>query len=256
MTRLISWNVNGIRAVMRKGFLDWLDQADPDVLCVQELKAQPDQVGLELQNPLGRYQAHFDWGERKGYSGVAMFTKKPPLHVTTGLGVERFDSEGRCVQAEFDNFTLLGIYFPNGQSAPERLQFKLEYYDAFLERIEGLRAKGQRVVACGDYNTAHYAIDLARPKANEKTSGFLPIERAWLDKLEAHGYADTLRLVNKHPGLYSYWDMKSFARERNVGWRIDYFYVSPDLVPSVLDAGIMPDVLGSDHCPITLTLAV
>ena len=256
MTRLVSWNVNGIRAVVRKGFLEWLDAARPDVLGVQELKAQPDQVSLELQNPLGMYQTYFDWGERKGYSGVGLFTKRPPLRVSNGLGVERFDSEGRLVQAEYDDFTFITCYFPNGQSSEERLQFKLEYYDAFLDHIEALRAKGHRIVACGDYNTAHHAIDLARPKANAKTSGFLPIERAWMDKIEALGYVDTLRIVNKQPDIYTYWDQKSFARERNIGWRIDYFYVSPDLVPSVLDAGTLPDVTGSDHCPITLTLGV
>ncbi len=256
MTRLVSWNVNGIRAVLRKGFLDWLAQEDPDVLCVQELKAQPDQVGLELQQPLGLYESHFDWGERKGYSGVGIFTKRKPLHVSQGLGIRRFDEEGRLLQVEFDAFTLLTIYFPNGQSSEERLQFKLDYYDAFLEHVEKLRARGHKVVACGDYNTAHHALDLARPKANQKTSGFLPVERAWLDKLEAHGYLDTFRLFNKLPENYTYWDMKSFARDRNMGWRIDYFYVSPDLAPSILAAGILPNVLGSDHCPTTLTLAV
>jgi exodeoxyribonuclease-3 len=251
--KLISWNVNGIRAVHRKGFLDWLAAEGPDVIGLQELKAQEEQIEPALLQPLD-YRPYWNWGERKGYSGVAIFSRRPPLDVRTGMDIARFDSEGRVITAEFPEFTLLNVYFPNGQSGPERLQYKLDFYDAFLDHLEGLRARGQRVICCGDYNTAHTEIDLARPRENQNTSGFLPVERAWMDRLEARGYVDTFRVFNQEPGHYTYWDLKSRARARNVGWRIDYFYVSPDLLPDLQRAFILAEVEGSDHCPLGIEL--
>ena len=251
--KLLSWNVNGIRAVHRKGFLEWLREESPDILGTQELKAQAAQLPKELLEPEG-YHASWNWGERKGYSGVGILSREAPLRVRNGIGIERFDTEGRVILAEFPRFTILNIYFPNGQSSQERLDYKMAFYDAFLEFAEGLRAQGRNLVVCGDYNTAHHAIDLARPRENANTSGFLPIERAWMDRYEEHGYVDTFRQFNQEPGQYSYWDMKSRARDRNVGWRIDYVYVSSALMPTVTRAFILPEVMGSDHCPVGIEL--
>ena len=250
---LLSWNVNGIRAAARKGFLEWLGEASPDVLCVQETKAWPEQLEDAVRTPQG-YHSFWDWGERKGYSGVAIFSKAEPVSVRRGFGVEQFDGEGRTLVAEFPDFTLCNVYFPNGQGSAERLAYKLAFYEAFLEFMLSVRDQGRDLIVCGDVNTAHHAIDLARPKENAKTSGFLPEERAWLDKLVAHGFFDTFRHFTDEPGHYSYWDMKSRARDRNVGWRIDYFFASSGLMSQVTDAFIRPDVMGSDHCPVGITL--
>ena len=250
---LLSWNVNGIRAVARKGFLEWLAEASPDVLCVQETKAWPEQLEDAVRTPQG-YHSFWDWGERKGYSGVAIFSKAEPVSVRRGFGVEQFDGEGRTLVAEFPGFVLCNVYFPNGQGSAERLAYKLAFYEAFLEFMLSVRDQGRDLIVCGDVNTAHHAIDLARPKENAKTSGFLPEERAWLDKLVAHGFVDTFRRFTDEPGHYSYWDMKSRARDRNVGWRIDYFFASSGLMSQVTDAFIRPDVMGSDHCPVGITL--
>ena len=187
---------------------------------------------------------------------MAILSKEEPLKVETGFGTERFDSEGRVIIAQYPGFTLLNIYFPNGKSGQERLDYKMAFYDAFLAYADGLRVQGRRLVVCGDYNTAHTEMDLARPKQNEKFSGFLPMERAWMDTYEAHGYVDTFRRFNQEPGHYSWWDYKTGARERNVGWRIDYVYVSSDLAASVKRAFIMPEVMGSDHCPVGVELEV
>ncbi len=253
--KLISWNVNGIRAVVKKGMLDWLCDDPPDVFCFQELKAQAGQLDVDSLIP-PTHHGFWNWGDRKGYSGVSAVAARQPEEVRFGLGVDRFDAEGRVIQLRYPEFTLLNVYFPNGQSSAERLQFKLDFYDAFFDYTEGLRARGERIVCCGDYNTAHHEIDLARPKANERISGFLPVERAWMDKFEGHGYVDTFRMFNQDPGQYTYWDMKSRARDRNVGWRIDYFYVSEELKPHVSGADILPGVMGSDHCPTVLELTL
>jgi exodeoxyribonuclease-3 len=181
---------------------------------------------------------------------VAVYTKIKPNNVSSGFGVERFDSEGRTLIVEYDQFTLFNIYYPNGKASKERLQYKMDFYDAFLEYAENLKAQGKHIVVCGDVNTAHKAIDLARPKNNEKVSGFLPQERAWIDKLLEHGYVDTFRMFNQDPENYTWWDLKSRARARNVGWRIDYFFVSDSFKDHVKDAYILSDVMGSDHCPI------
>ena len=255
-TRLLSWNVNGIRSVQKRGFREWLRRASPDVLCLQETKAQPEQLDAELKQPDG-YQTYWNAPkERKGYAGVATFSKEKPRNVRYGFGSEKFDIEGRVIITDYPGFSLYNIYFPNGKASPERLQFKMDFYDAFLDFVEPLRKKGDRLVICGDVNTAHTAIDLARPKANEKISGFLPEERAWIDKFLSRGFVDTFRHFHKEPDQYSWWDIKTGARERNVGWRIDYFYVTKNLLPSLKSAFIMTDVMGSDHCPVGIALEV
>jgi exodeoxyribonuclease-3 len=250
--KLVSWNVNGIRSVLKRGHLAWVDRELPDVLCLQETKVQAEQTLGLIQLP--GYHVTWSCGDRKGYSGVATLARVDPIESICGLGEERFDREGRVVQSIFPQFTLFNVYFPNGGSGPERLSYKLDFYDAFLKAIEGLRSQGRSLIICGDYNTAHQEIDLARPKANEKISGFLRIERDWLDKLTALGYVDTFRHFNQEPGKYTWWDQKTFARERNVGWRIDYFFVTRDLMPHVRAARILPEVLGSDHAPVLLEL--
>lgn len=251
--KLISWNVNGIRAVCKKGFVEWLSDYSPDVLCVQETKAMEEQVPKELME-LSGYHKYFVSAEKKGYSGVAVFTKEKPISVQKGLGIEKFDSEGRTIVLEFEKFTLINIYYPNGKARQERLDYKMEFYDAFLEFAEGLREEGKSLVICGDVNTAHKEIDLARPKSNENVSGFLPMEREWIDKFLSHGYLDTFREFNLEGDNYSWWDYKSGARKRNVGWRIDYFYISEDLRQRLKDGFILSEVLGSDHCPIGIKL--
>lgn len=213
----------------------------------------PDQLDDALREPTG-YTSYWNNPERKGYSGVAVFTREKPASVEYDFGPADFPTEGRALILHFPAFTLLNVYFPNGKQNAERLQYKMDFYEAFLEYAESLRNQGKELVICGDVNTAHNPIDLARPKENEKVSGFLPVERDWLDKLVEHDYADTFRHFNQEPDRYTWWDMKTRARERNIGWRIDYFFVTPGLLESVTGAFILPEVEGSDHCPIGITL--
>jgi len=253
MLKILSWNVNGVRAAQRKGFLDWLQKESPDIIGIQETKALPEQLDDALLNPPG-YEAYWNSAERKGYSGVAVFTKIKPIEVKRGFSVKPFDTEGRMIALEFKNFVFINIYFPNGKAKEERLKYKLDFYDETLKYAEKLRKKGKQLIICGDYNTAHNAIDLKRPKENEKYSGFLPIERDWMDKFVGKGYLDTFRLFNKEPDNYTWWDMQTRARDRNVGWRIDYHFITEDLKPRLKDAFIMPEVMGSDHCPVGILL--
>lgn len=253
--KIISWNVNGLRAVAKKGFFEWTAQESPDILCIQETKLQEEQLEQELIDLKGKYKyAYFSFADKKGYSGVATYTNIEPIAVSHGFGIERFDNEGRIVQTEFENFILLNIYFPNGQKDEERLQYKLDFYDALLEHCNDLVNKGKHLVICGDYNTAHTEVDIKNAKSNEKTSGFLPIERAWIDKFIANGYTDVYRKLNPDKIEYSWWSYMFKARERNTGWRIDYHFVSNNLLDKVNDAKILTDVMGSDHCPVTLEL--
>ncbi len=252
--KILSWNVNGLRAVHKKGFLDWILNVNPDILCIQETKAHEEQLPDELKNVNG-YQSYFCSGERKGYSGVAIYTKEKPLSIKKGFGDKKFDSEGRILIAEYPGFYLFNIYYPNGKASAERLQYKMEFYDAFLEYVNKLKKKGKKIIICGDVNTAHKEIDIARPKENSTVSGFLPEERAWLDKFLNNGFIDTFRIFNQEPNNYTWWDMVTRARERNVGWRIDYFFVSENAKKDVLDAFIMADVMGSDHCPIGIEIS-
>ncbi|GAB7079362.1 exodeoxyribonuclease III [Megalodesulfovibrio paquesii] len=252
--RLACWNVNGIRAAWGKGFGEWLSASTADIICLQETKVHPDQLGEAERQPPGWWSAWHWATKKKGYSGVACFARTPPLHWSMDLANELFHGEGRCLHLEYPAFHLLNIYFPNGQMNQERLDYKMGYYDAFLDHAQTLR-KTKPVIVCGDFNTAHTELDIARPKENEKTSGFLPIERAWMDRFEAAGYVDTFRHL--HPGEkdhYTWWSFRANARARNVGWRIDYFYVSSELTDAIEDAWIEPDIMGSDHCPIGLEI--
>ncbi len=253
--KIISWNVNGIRAWHKKGYLDWFLKEKPDFFCLQETKAHPDQLTEELRNPLG-YHSYFDHSKgRKGYSGVAIYTQHEPEKIDYGLGIKALDQEGRFLALYYKDFVLINIYFPNGGGGPVRLKYKLQYYKAYLKYADSLRKKGLRVIFCGDVNTAHTEIDLARPRENASHTGFLPIERTWLDKVVEHGYVDVYRHFYPHrTGAYTYWDNYSFARERNVGWRIDYFFVSPELIKKVKQCEILDQVHGSDHCPILLEI--
>jgi len=253
--KLISWNVNGIRAVVNKiDVQEWLAAVSPDVLCLQETRALPEQVPQELREPPG-YCAYWNAAERKGYSGVATLSKSEPAAVETGFGIDEYDVEGRALMTQFPGFKLFNVYFPNGGRKLERLEFKLSFYEAFLAHCDALHAQGERLIICGDYNTAHRPIDLARPERNAKTSGFLEEERAWIDVYLEHGFVDAWRTLNPEAeGQYTWWMYMRNARERNIGWRIDYFLVSEALMPAVVGADILSDVMGSDHCPIVLEL--
>lgn len=252
--KLISWNVNGLRAVVKKDKWNQLFELDPDIICLQETKAHPEDLPAEVKNIPG-YVSYFDHSKlKKGYSGVAIYSKVKPDRVEDGLGVNDLDQEGRFLAAFFGKMVVITCYFPNGGGGPERLAYKLEYYKEFLNYIEKLQKKGYAVVFCGDVNTAHNEIDLARPKENEKNTGFLRIERDWLDKVVKHGYIDTFRYLHPETVKYSWWDMKTFARDRNVGWRLDYFFISPDLLSRLKRADIRDDIFGSDHCPVFLEL--
>jgi exodeoxyribonuclease-3 len=253
--KMLSWNVNGIRAALKKGFLDWFAEESPDVLCLQETKASPEQLTGELLEIPG-YKAYFSSADRKGYSGVALYTKEEPTAVRYGFGVPEFDSEGRILIADYKGFTLINIYYPNGKRSPDRLDYKMRFYAAFQAVVDDLRAQGKRLAICGDVNTAHKEIDISRPKENEKISGFLPMEREWMDQFLSSGYIDTFRMFNQDPNNYTWWDQMTRARERNVGWRIDYFFVDESLRNHVTNAWIMPEVLGSDHCPIGLEITL
>ena len=252
--RILSWNVNGIRAAQKKGFIDWVSKESPDIICLQETKAHPEQLSKELLNING-YKSYFSSSiVKKGYSGVAIYTKQEPVKVERGFGISKFDDEGRIIVADYKKFVLINIYYPNGKASDIRLKYKMDFYDAFLKYTENLKSKGKKLVICGDVNTAHKEIDLARPKENEKVSGFLPIEREWMDKFFSHGYHDTFRMFNSEPEQYSWWDQVTRARDRNVGWRIDYFFVSENFKKNVKDAFIMQDVMGSDHCPVGIDI--
>ncbi|MBF0384573.1 MAG: exodeoxyribonuclease III [Candidatus Omnitrophica bacterium] len=255
MLNLLSWNVNGIRAVEKKGFLEWLEKTAPDILCLQETKAEPGQLSQNLLAPKG-YKTFWSSAEKKGYSGVGVFTKKEPLKVEVGLGIKEFDSEGRTLILDYDKFILLNVYFPNGGAGNKRVPFKMKFYEAFLKKINSLKAKGKRIIICGDVNTAHEEIDLARPKENVKNTGFLPEERAWVSKLIQGGYVDTFRHLNKEKGHYTWWDYKTGARARDIGWRIDYFFISENLLSFLRNADIIKEVMGSDHCPISLNIDI
>jgi exodeoxyribonuclease-3 len=247
--KIISWNVNGIRAVDSKGFFNWFINESPDILCIQEIKASSNQFPPHLKNTPG-YYVYINPAQRKGYSGVATYCKQKPESIKTGFNYEKFDREGRILITEFPSFVLFNIYFPNGKQSDERLDYKLDFYNTFLDYVDNLKLEGKNIVVCGDFNTAHKPIDLSHPKANEKVSGFLPIERAWIDTFIDHGYVDTFRQFNKNSNQYSWWSFRTRARERNIGWRLDYFFVNTEFLKYVKNSYIMNDVFGSDHCPV------
>ena len=251
--KLISWNVNGIRAAVKKGFLQFLDSESPDILCIQETKANKEQLTSEILKDHG-YYTFWHSGNRKGYSGVATFCKHQPLYIQEGLGIEKYDAEGRVLITEHDNFLLYNIYFPNGQKNDERLNYKLDFYNDLLPIINDQVDSGNNVIVAGDWNTAHLPIDLARPNENKNTSGFMPIEREKIELYISNGWIDTFRLFHDEGERYSWWTYRFGARERNVGWRIDYFFVNEGMVEICKDADIHQNILGSDHCPVSLTL--
>jgi len=258
--RLVSWNVNGIRACAGKGFFEWLANESPDIVSVQETKAHPDQLPAEFLAPPdgagGVYKAYWASARRRGYSGTAIFTKREPRSISY-LGKGEFDEEGRALVADFGAFTLVSAYFPNSQDGGARLDYKLAFCDAILGLCDKVVASGKHVVVAGDYNIAHKPIDLANPKANEGNPGYLPEERAWMDRYTAAGYVDSFRHFNDEPGNYTWWTYRvPGARERNVGWRLDYHCVDAGLLPALTASKIHPAVLGSDHCPVSLELAL
>jgi len=250
---IISWNINGLRASLNKGFLELLLAQKFDIICVQETKVSPDKIPREIKN-LPVYHTCFVSAERKGYSGVGVFSKEKPLSVITEIGIEKFDREGRFLRVDYRDFILMNIYFPNGKASQERLNYKMAFYSVFQDYVNALKEEGKKLVICGDVNTAHKEIDLARPKENEGISGFLPEERAWIDEFLAAGYLDTFRMFNPEGGNYSWWSVRTRARERNVGWRLDYFFVSLNLKKNVKAASILSEIIGSDHCPVGLKL--
>jgi len=252
--KIYTWNVNGIRAVAKKGFLDWLQTSMPDILCLQETKAWPEQLSPDLLTEHG-YTVYWHSAQKKGYSSVATFCKRPPNKVQIGLGVERFDNEGRVLITEHPGFCLFNIYFPNGQHDLGRVPFKLDFYREVLQQANQRVAAGQQVILAGDWNTAHREIDLKNPKANQKNTGFLPEEREMIDLYLSQGYVDAFReLYPDASEAYTWWSYRQQARERNIGWRLDYFLISQGLLPALQGAEIHNEVHGSDHCPVSLSL--
>ncbi len=252
---IISWNVNGIRAIANKNAMQWVDAHEPDIICLQEIKALSDQVPTALFTHEMPYTT-INSAEKKGYSGTMIYSNIEPDSVST---CEHIDTarEGRIIEQHYGDIVLLGVYFPNGQKDADRLAYKLQFYDDFLAHCNALREEGKSIIICGDVNTAHTEIDLAHPKANANTSGFLPVERAWIDTLIANGYVDTFRYVHGDvTQRYSWWSYRSAARANNVGWRIDYFFISEDLCEYLEDAFILDDIIGSDHCPVGISLAL
>ncbi len=252
---IYSWNVNGIRSALKKGLENWFAETKPDILCLQEVRAEEDQIPESLLKPEGYFTYWNPCQRKKGYSGVGILSQIEPDAVNYGFDIEEFDEEGRVLQLVFPDWVLNSIYFPNGGSGDDRLDYKLRFYDAFLENCQHWLDEGKHVVTVGDYNTCHKEIDIARPKENENVSGFLPIERAWMDKYVEHGFVDSFRLL--HPDerdAYSWWSNRFGARARNVGWRLDYAFVDTALAPNVVDAKIHAKVMGSDHCPISIEL--
>lgn len=250
--KITTWNVNGLRAVMAKGFRDWAQKDAADILCLQEIKARPDQIDDEVREIPG-YRSYWNPAQRPGYSGVASYVRPDDVDVQYGLGVEEFDNEGRVIRMGLDHDILLfNIYFPNGQRSHDRVDFKLSFYQSLLAQCAELMAQGKAVILTGDFNTAHQEIDLANPKQNANTSGFLPEERAWVDTYLQNGFSDAYRVLYPDRVEYTWWTYISNARKRNVGWRLDYFLVSDCFMSRVKDVIIQTDVYGSDHCPVSL----
>jgi len=253
--RIISWNVNGIRAIEKRGFFEWLKNENPDILCLNETKAEPGQLAPHFLKPAG-YSSFWASAKKRGYSGVAIYTKEQPLDVRYS-GKPEFDDEGRVLIAEYKNFTLIAAYFPNSQDERKRLDYKLAFNDFMLKLCNSIVKKGKHFLLCGDYNVAHTPIDIARPKTNENSPGYLPEERAWMDKFLAAGFVDTFR--HFHPGEpnhYTWWSYMGQARFNNVGWRLDYHCVDKNFLSSVKSSIIRPEVTGSDHCPVEIHLQI
>lgn len=252
---IFSWNVNGIRAIQNKGFTDWFKKHKGDIICLQETKAQPEQLDASIKN-LDGYKSYWFSAEKKGYSSVAVYSNIEPLKVINGFANPKFDIEGRVIFTEYDKFVLANVYFPNGGRGPERVRYKLDFYNELFFYLEKNYRDRKGIIVTGDFNTAHKEIDLAEPEKNKTNSGFLPEEREWIDKLINLGYTDVFRKFNNKPGQYTFWDQLTRKREKNLGWRIDYFMVSNDFADKVIDAKNYMDVMGSDHCPISITIDI
>ncbi len=251
--KIVSYNLNGIRAAISKGLLDWLHEEDPDVFCIQESKAQPDQIDTAAMQSLG-YHSYIHSAEKKGYSGVCIFSKQVPDRIEAGMGIEKYDREGRVLRADFGDITVVCVYIPSGTTGDVRQDFKMEFLEDFMVWTLALRRERPNVIVCGDYNICHKPIDINHPERQVGVSGFLPEERAWLDRWEASGMVDSFRLFDDQPNRYSWWSYRFGARERNAGWRIDYHWVSEPLRPRIADAKILTDAVHSDHCPVELIL--
>jgi exodeoxyribonuclease-3 len=254
--KITTWNVNGLRAALNKGAWDWVRQENPDVLCLQEIKSRPDQISEEYHELFKGHTVYWNPAEKPGYSGVATFTTSRPISIDYGMDRPQFDLEGRVIRTKFPGFTLFNVYFPSGQRGLERVEYKLDFYSHLLDICDQLHKNGERIILCGDFNTAHNEIDLRYPKANKNTSGFLPQERAWIDTYLAHGLVDVYRERFPERVEYTWWTYRLNARQKNVGWRLDYFLVSDALAPFIKDVLIHSQVMGSDHCPVTLMIAL
>ena len=255
---LISWNVNGLRAVLKKDFIKSFQQINGDIFALQETKLQETQLTDEMKQIEG-YESYWSFATlKKGYSGVGVYARLKPEHFKTAIGISKFDVEGRIIEMDFGDFVFFNVYFPNGQMSQERLQYKLDFYDEFFKYADEHKNSGRSLIITGDYNTAHNEIDLKNPKANKNTSGFLRIERDWLDRIEENGYVDTFRHSYPDTEKYSWWTYRFKARDRNIGWRIDYFFVTRDIIDKgwIKEAFIDNDIFGSDHCPIGLVLEI
>ncbi|MFT5302673.1 MAG: exodeoxyribonuclease-3 [Mariniblastus sp.] len=250
--KLVSWNVNGIRASMDKGLRTFVETDQPDVLCLQETKAEPTQVDCDWAEELG-YHRVWNWAEKKGYSGTSTWSKIKPKKVVNGIGIEEHDKEGRVITTTFDDFHLINVYTPNAQRGLARINYRLQWDVDFLEYVKKLNRR-KPVIFCGDVNCAHQEIDLANPKSNKKNAGFSEQERAGLDRVVESGFVDSFRAFDEGPDKYSWWTYRMNARQRNIGWRLDYFWVAEKFMEHVKDAKIRPDILGSDHCPVELIL--
>jgi len=250
---IMTWNVNGFRAIMKKDGFDWLKAINPDVLCLQEIKVKPDQL-TEQEQKLADYSVVWNSAERPGYSGTAIFYKSEPNDFELGFGRQDFDNEGRVIRFKYPDFYLYNIYFPNGGEENQRVSYKLAFYEYLLTIIDDIHKAGKNVIITGDFNTAHNEIDLKNPKANEKNTGFLPEERKWIDIYLDHGLVDVYRKLYPDTIGYTWWTYRMNARARNVGWRLDYFLISENLMPRVNGVVIYDEIMGSDHCPVSLLL--
>lgn len=251
--KIITYNVNGIRAAITKGLLTWVKATDADVLCFQEIKATEDQIDKEAFKEMG-YTAYAYPAQKKGYSGVAIFTKEIPKHVEFGCGIEKYDYEGRVIRADYSDFSILNVYMPSGSSGEDRQQFKFEWMDDFLIYISELRKSFPNLIVCGDYNICHKAIDIHNPKSNAKTSGFLPEEREWMNTFFDSGFVDAFRHFNQEPHQYTWWSYRAGSRGKNLGWRIDYHAVTEPMKSKLKRSVILPDAIHSDHCPVLLEI--
>ena len=252
--KIITYNLNGIRAAMSKGLIDWISQVSPDVLCVQEIKANPDQVGVFEFEELG-YHHYWYPAQKKGYSGVAIFTKQKPKHIEYGCGIKEYDDEGRILRIDFEEFSVMSVYHPSGSSGDLRQAFKMEWLGAFLNYINQLKATYPKLVICGDFNICHKAIDIHNPKSNANTSGFLPEEREWMEQFINSGFVDSFRHFNQEPHQYSWWSYRAGSRAKNLGWRIDYNFVTDNLKNRISRSVILPSAIHSDHCPVLLEMS-